>query len=96
MSNTIKPHQQPQPIICPLIIDYLIIPNKIVNKNNKIIENDIGNIAERLTINKIEYLYYKIKSNNITINKISNKKLNCLSSQKLPKIKKNKPCNIYD
>eukprot|EP01084_Bolivina_argentea_P111919 199628_1 len=59
MNSAIKNYIKPEPPICPLIIDFWIIPNRTVQINadeEKEIDNDIGSIHQRLTLNKVTFL----------------------------------------
>eukprot|EP01084_Bolivina_argentea_P052513 96466_1 len=79
MNAAIKQYITPQPkLICPLVIDFWIIPNGTVNVNNKneeIINNDIGNIYHRLKQNKLKYIKRKCSPN---ILQFSKHIMNCL------------------
>ena len=80
MSNAIKQYVDPKPPKNKVIIDFWIIPNKTVNKDNEnvALDNNIGDIELRLKNNKIVYIKKQCKSCNITLN--TTKILQCLSS----------------
>eukprot|EP01084_Bolivina_argentea_P026118 48511_1 len=82
INAAIKRFMNPEPTICPFIIDFWIIPNRTVRMNNSKqydIDNDIGDIKERLKQNKLIYIAKKCNPNNIE--KFSNQITKCLSNQ---------------
>eukprot|EP01084_Bolivina_argentea_P003152 5876_1 len=79
----IKKFIEPDPPICPIIIDLWIIPNCVIDitNNGKKIENTIGNIRKRLRQNKIVFVDPPKKCNPQDINGFSQKILKCLSDK---------------
>ena len=66
MNAAIKQYITPEPPICPMVIDFWIIPNRTVDVDDehKEIDNDIGNISVLLRQNKLKHFTVKTCSPN--------------------------------
>ena len=57
MSNAVQKYMSPSPQIYPLIIDFWIIPKSTVTVgNNKELQDEIGDIDERLREHKLRFI----------------------------------------
>eukprot|EP01084_Bolivina_argentea_P022774 42356_1 len=88
INAAIKQFIKPEPVICPFIVNLWIIPNRTVqirhNNEQRYIDNDIGDIKERLKQNKVTYIVKKCNPNNI--DKFSNQITKCLSNRRITEV----------
>eukprot|EP01084_Bolivina_argentea_P087992 158852_1 len=82
-NSAVKQYIKPEPLICPFILDLWIIPNRTIRVHNNTeteIDNDIGNILQRLKQNKVKYSKQSCVPDDIS--KFTKQITSCLSKKK--------------
>eukprot|EP01083_Nonionella_stella_P253520 872268_1 len=99
MNAAIKQYITPKPLQCPLVIDFWIIPNHTTRADHgrggvqQEIDNDIGNIKQRLDRNKVTYIKKRCYAEDTQ--RFTRQINHCLSAPKIQKaMKKDKICRL--
>eukprot|EP01083_Nonionella_stella_P253522 872277_1 len=92
----VRKYIEPTPTQCPFIIDFWIIPNRTVNvftQHQHEIDNDIGNIWQRLKQNKAIFIKQACSADNIS--SFTQQVTNCLFATKIKQaLNKDQICRL--
>eukprot|EP01083_Nonionella_stella_P215040 774322_1 len=82
MNMAVRKYIEPTPVQCPFIIDFWIIPNRTARfLAQHEIDNDIGNITQRLKQNQVTFVKQKCRADDIS--SFAEQITNCLFAKKI-------------